>query len=190
LGTDDGSRHQLTLDLRPDFPVIALSGSSADTGYSGTVDDDTSAEGNAAKVNLQAPPIELDNGTYLAQKTVANATDTPFGGKYTVTLDDGTVLNLEGTQALPNDPNLPDLDTTNVVTAYVNDNGDVEPSDGGGGSYIAGRLNLRVNPFDSSRYPFIACFLSGTLESGRYTALNLVGSPPVKQGSYTMRTGF
>lgn len=184
-GTDDGTRHRFTLDLRPDFPLTTFTGTTSATGFSGIVD-----AGTTASTATRPQTVALDNGTYQTQKTSATASSTPFGGLYTVTLDDGTVLNLEGTQAIPGDPNLPGLNTSNVVTAYVSDDNDVEPADAGGGSYIAGNLYLRVNPFDSQKYPFITCFLSGSLQSGKYTQFKLGGSPPIKQGTYTMRSGF
>lgn len=183
VGSDDGSRHQFTLDLRPTLPLLTFSGQGgADGGFVGTIDDDA---GNASQV-LGQTDLVLDDGQYRSGVTAAQ----PLAGKYTVTFDDGTVTQFEATQAPSNDPNLPSFDSTNAVLTYVVDQNVADPTDAGGGTNISGNLFIRLNTFDSNNVPYVFTFLSGSAQSGRYTQAILGLSSGFKRGSYTMRPGF
>jgi hypothetical protein len=180
-GTDNGRTHSFSIDFGAPYGRVSFQGTSNANGFSGSHDGVP-----LAGVNAQGG----GGGTYQSQTTAVTSDTAPLAGRYTVTLDDGTTMNLNITEPVSPDSNLPDVTgLSQTIVAWVGDPGAMQPMDAGGGSYLSGRFNLRVNPFDSQRYPFFSCVLFGTPVSGKY--IQFRGQEAnIKQGTYSMKAGF
>lgn len=181
-GTDNGQTHSFSIDFGPPFGQARFQGTSDANGFSGSHDGALPLAGVSAQGG--------GGGTYQSQTSPLTSDTAPLAGRFTVTLDDGTKMNLNITEPVTPDPNLPDVSgLSHAIVAWVGDPGAMQPMDAGGGSYVSGRFTLRVNPFDSQRYPFFSCLLFGTATSGRYVQFRGQDAN-LKQGTYAMKAGF
>ena len=182
-GTDNGRTHSFSIDFGAPYGRVSFQGTSNANGFSGSHDGGLPP---ALGVNAQG----AEGGTYQSQTTPVTSDTAPLAGRYTVTLDDGTTMSLNITEPVSPDSNLPDVTgLSQAIVAWVGDPGAMQPMDAGGGSYLSGRFNLRVNPFDSQRYPFFSCVLFGTAASGKYIQFRGQDAN-IKQGTYAMKAGF
>ena len=164
-GPVSGTEQTFDIDFRPRFPLMRFQGAATAGSF----------------LELAPGAQALGTGSFQTQRVEA---EPPLSGRYTATLDDGTVVPLNLAPAGVDPQALPDVQIPpNPFLAYTTPFDTNELSLGGGlaNSYF---FNIDDN---GAGFPFTICFFNGDSTGGTYTAIDENGS---RQGKFTLTTGM